>query len=77
MLKNKKEDNFSEWYSEVIQKADLADLRYNVQGFLVHKWDFLCKIVSASLQDLYLGPGIKDCMETYMCFSEIIPYIII
>jgi len=45
------------------------------RGFLVHKWDFLCKIVSVSLQDLYLGPGIKDYMETYMCFSEIIPYI--
>ncbi|MEK6899247.1 MAG: proline--tRNA ligase [Nanoarchaeota archaeon] len=27
--------NFSEWYSEVIQKAGLADLRYNVKGFLV------------------------------------------
>ena len=47
------------------------------QGFLVHKWDFLCKIVAVGLQDLYLGPEIKDCMETYMCFSEIIPYIII
>lgn len=38
MLDYKKEENFSEWYSEIIQKADLADLRYNVQGFLVHKW---------------------------------------
>ena len=38
MLKNKKEKNFSEWYSEIIQKAYLADIRYNVQGFLVHRW---------------------------------------
>jgi prolyl-tRNA synthetase len=30
-----KKDNFSEWYSEIIQKAELADLRYNVKGFLV------------------------------------------
>ncbi len=37
-LKYKKEQNFSEWYSEVIQKAELADLRYNVKGFLVHRW---------------------------------------
>ncbi len=37
-LKYSKEKNFSEWYSEVIQKAELADLRYNVQGFLVHRW---------------------------------------
>jgi prolyl-tRNA synthetase len=31
----KKKDNFSEWYSEVVQKCELADLRYNVKGFLV------------------------------------------
>ncbi len=30
-----KEGNFSEWYSELVQKAELADLRYNVKGFLV------------------------------------------
>lgn len=30
-----KSGNFSEWYSEVVQKAELADLRYNVKGFLV------------------------------------------
>lgn len=38
MLENKKDGNFSEWYSEIIKKAELADLRYNVQGFLVHRW---------------------------------------
>ena len=37
-LKYKKDKNFSEWYSEVIQKAELADLSYNVKGFLVHRW---------------------------------------
>ena len=31
----KREENFSEWYSEVVQKAELADLRYDVKGFLV------------------------------------------
>ena len=31
----KKEENFSEWYSEVVQKAELADLRYDIKGFLV------------------------------------------
>lgn len=34
-MKNKK-GNFSEWYSEVIQEAELADIRYNVKGFLAH-----------------------------------------
>jgi prolyl-tRNA synthetase len=33
----KKEENFSEWYTQVVQKAELADLRYNIKGFLVFK----------------------------------------
>ena len=33
---NKKE-HFSEWFSEVCFKCNLADLRYNVQGFVVHR----------------------------------------
>ena len=37
-----KEKNFSEWYTQVIQKADLADIRFGIQGFIVHKpWCFL------------------------------------
>ncbi len=32
-----KEGNFSDWYNTVIYAADLADIRYNVQGFVVHK----------------------------------------
>jgi prolyl-tRNA synthetase len=31
----KKEENFSEWYTEIVQKCELADLRYNVKGFIV------------------------------------------
>jgi len=31
----KKEDNFSEWYSQVLDKAEITDLRYNVKGFVV------------------------------------------
>ncbi len=39
----KKNENFSEWYSEVVQKCELADLRYNVKGFLVFQpWSVLC-----------------------------------
>jgi prolyl-tRNA synthetase len=33
----KKKENFSEWYSEVVQKSELADMRYNIKGFLVHR----------------------------------------
>ncbi len=37
-----KEKNFSEWYSEIVQKAELADLRYNLKGFLVFQpWSVL------------------------------------
>jgi len=32
----KKSKDFSEWYTQVVQKAELADIRYNVKGFLVH-----------------------------------------
>lgn len=32
----RKSEDFSEWYTQVIQKAELADIRYNVKGFLVH-----------------------------------------
>ena len=34
-MDNKKNENFSEWYTEIIQKAELADVRYNVKGFVV------------------------------------------
>ena len=30
----KKNSDFSEWYSEIVQKAELGDLRYNIKGFL-------------------------------------------
>ena len=30
-----KENNFSEWYSEIVSKAEITDLRYNVKGFVV------------------------------------------
>lgn len=33
----KKNDDFSEWYTQVVQKAGLVDIRYGIQGFLVHR----------------------------------------
>jgi prolyl-tRNA synthetase len=29
-----KEEDFSAWYTELINKAELADIRYNVKGFV-------------------------------------------
>ncbi len=41
-LSVRKNEKFSEWYSEIIQKAELADLRYNIKGFLVFQpWSVL------------------------------------
>lgn len=38
----KKNENFSEWYTQIVQKAELADLRYNIKGFLVFQpWSVL------------------------------------
>ena len=30
-----KNEDFSEWYSEIVARAELADLRYNIKGFIV------------------------------------------
>ena len=41
-LTAKKQENFSEWFTQVVQKCELADLRYNVKGFLVFQpWSVL------------------------------------
>jgi prolyl-tRNA synthetase len=42
----KKSENFSEWYSQVLMKAELVDVRYNVQGFVVHR-PWLMRIIKA------------------------------
>jgi len=37
-----KKANFSDWFTEIVQRAELADLRYNVKGFLVFQpWSVL------------------------------------
>lgn len=51
-----KKENFSEWYSQVIDKAEIADLRYNVKGFVViRSWgamimENMFKLYEAALQ---------------------------
>jgi len=36
-LSVKKEENFSEWFSQVLKKAELIDLRLNMKGFMVFR----------------------------------------
>jgi len=33
----KKDEDFSEWYTQLMQKAELADVRYNLKGFPVYR----------------------------------------
>lgn len=66
----RKEENFSEWFSQICseQGADLADLRYGVQGFIVHKpWAFKIlrkiyamfeKVVEADGHEPFLFPTV-------------------
>src|SRR3989338_1486969 len=62
-LSVKKNENFSEWFSEIVQKAELADLRYNVKGFLVFQpWSVL------SMEKMY------SCLENALRRKEHKPY---
>ncbi len=36
-LSVKKEENFSEWFSQVLEKAELIDLRLDIKGFMVFR----------------------------------------
>jgi len=63
-----KKDNFSEWYSQIIQKAELADLRYNIKGFLVFQpwsvrtmeimYDYLEKALQSKGHEPYWYPTV-------------------
>ncbi|MFH1790287.1 MAG: hypothetical protein ABH832_04455, partial [bacterium] len=33
----KKQENFSEWFTQILQRCELTDVRYNIKGFLVHR----------------------------------------
>jgi hypothetical protein len=32
-----KYENFSEWFTKIVQVAELADMRYGVKGFIVYQ----------------------------------------
>jgi len=57
-----KEKDFSEWFTQIIQKAELADMRYNVKGFLVFQpWSVLAmekmyKFLEQKLQEKNHNP---------------------
>ncbi|VVB79936.1 Proline--tRNA ligase [uncultured archaeon] len=55
-LSVKKEENFSEWYNQVLDKAEVTDMRYGVKGFVVIRpWGAMAlekmyKLYEAALQ---------------------------
>ena len=44
----KKDENFSEWYTQAVTKSELVDIRYNVQGLIVHR-----PLAALTLRNLY------------------------
>ena len=69
-LTAKKNENFSEWYTQVVQKAELADLRYNVKGFLVFKpWS----VLSMEKMYDYLGKNLQKKGHKPYFFPTVIP----
>ncbi len=65
-----KDEHFSEWYNTIIYAADLADIRYNVQGFVVHRpWAMR---VFKKLYNLFESELEKDDHEPTL-FPTVIP----
>jgi prolyl-tRNA synthetase len=65
-----KEDKFSEWYSAILERAELVDIRYNVKGFVVYRPN-LMRIVNLIKNELEQGL-FKDGHQQVM-FPLVIP----
>jgi len=59
-----KENNFSNWYSEILEKAEITDIRYGVKGFVVIRpWGAMAienmyRIYEQALQDTNHQPTV-------------------
>ena len=66
----KKNENFSEWYTQVIQKSELADTRYDVKGFLVHMpWS----VKTMKLMNNFLEKELESHGHEPVWFPSVIP----
>jgi len=64
-----KEEDFSGWYTELINKAELADIRYNIKGFVVYReWSTI------SIKKMYAK--YEKCMEDHNHLPLIMPSLI-
>ncbi len=65
-----KESNFSEWFTKIVQTAELADMRYGVKGFLVYQpWS---TIAIKKMFDLY-EQELDDFGHNPVIFPMVIP----
>ncbi len=65
-----KEKNFSEWYSEIIEKSELIDIRYNVKGFVVFRpW---ATLIIEKMYDFY-EKALKETGHLPVIFPAVIP----
>ena len=61
---------FSEWFTEVIAKTGLADIRYNVKGFIVFReWSVLAM---EAMYDIY-EREMQRCRHKPVWFPAVIP----
>ncbi|MEK6820610.1 MAG: aminoacyl--tRNA ligase-related protein, partial [Nanoarchaeota archaeon] len=66
----KKESNFSDWYTNLIAKAELADIRYNVKGFLVFQpWS----VLSMEKMYRYMEQKLQEKKHKPYWFPTVIP----
>jgi len=66
----KKDENFSEWYTQVVEKAELSDIRYNVKGFIVFRpWS----VMSMELMYDYLEKELQSKGHRPVWFPAVIP----
>jgi prolyl-tRNA synthetase len=66
----KKDENFSEWFTQIVQKCELADLRYNVKGFLVFQpWS----VLSMEKMYKYMEDALKRKGHKPYWFPTVIP----
>ncbi len=65
-----KKENFSEWYTQIVQKAELADLRYNIKGFVVFQpW----AVLSMEKMFYYLEKTLQKKGHSPYWFPTLIP----
>ena len=69
-FKISKEKNFSEWFTEIIKTAELADIRYNVKGFLVFQpWS----VLSMEKMYRYMEKALQEKEHMPYFFPTLIP----